>query len=270
MIEVHDGHENEDARESEKRGGEDSACEVVGSFVAHAANVVASRRTRNTKEAVLDDTKHKIESVPQRRGVRETKDRRITRTRERIDAAFVGLLGWRAYGNIRVSEITRKARVGRATFYAHYSSKDDLLRSQFDRIVSPMLAITALGVCPLDATRLFDHIRSAPKFFKALMAGPDVGSAPRVLRDCFERSACQALDARESKLLATVEERDLEMAVVTRFVAASLLAVIECWAQKQSAATPETLQVIFGRLVGQGLSDAAAGDCSTSTATPRI
>src|SRR5438552_2594273 len=108
-------------------------------------------------------TKHKSASVsksPRDRMKDGTKkDQRVVRTRKRVDAAFVELLHRRAYGNIRVSDITRKAGVGRATFYAHYSSKDDLLRSQFNRIVAPMLVMTPGDACPLDATALFAHLQ---------------------------------------------------------------------------------------------------------------
>jgi AcrR family transcriptional regulator len=67
-------------------------------------------------------TKQKSASVSQRRAS-QRKDERVRRTRMRIDAAFVDLLHRRAYGNIRVSEIVKKAGVGRPTFYAHYSTK---------------------------------------------------------------------------------------------------------------------------------------------------
>ena len=84
--------------------------------------------------------KHKSVSVSHVHGERESKkkDERVVRSRKRLDAAFVELLHRRAYGNMRVSDIAKKAGVGRATFYAHYPSKDHLLRSQFDRFVAPM------------------------------------------------------------------------------------------------------------------------------------
>src|SRR5947209_9513650 len=122
----------------------------------------------------------------------KSKDARILRTRMRIDAAFVQLLNRRPYGDIRVSSIIRKAGVGRATFYAHYSAKDDLLRSQFDRIVAPMLVASSTTGHLLDASRFFAHIRSAPHLYVALM-GPNAGTAPAVLRKCFETRARKVL-----------------------------------------------------------------------------
>jgi AcrR family transcriptional regulator len=124
-------------------------------------------------------------------------DERVLRTRKKLDAAFVELLYRRSYGNIRVSDITKKAGVGRATFYAHYTSKDDLLRSQFNRIVAPMLAIKLDDPCLLDASALLKHVQTAPRLFKALVVGPEAGGGPRVLRECFEHRVMQALELRD-------------------------------------------------------------------------
>ena len=192
--------------------------------------------------------KHKSVSVSHVHGDRESnkKDERVVRSRKRIDAAFVELLHRRAYGNMRVSDIAKKAGVGRATFYAHYPSKDHLLRSQFDRFVAPMLSIRRGEDCPLDATEFFTHIQMAPRFFRALTGGPDAGSGPRVLQDCFEARVRQALDAGNSELAT-------EQAIVTRVVASSLVAVVECWVESNLSKSPQEVQAIFSKLVGGGL-----------------
>lgn len=197
-------------------------------------------------------TKQKSGSVSQvQRGV--TKDERVVRTRKQLDAAFVELLCRRAYGNIRVSDIARKARVGRATFYAHYRSKDELLRSQFDRIVAPMLAIKRDDPCLLDASALLKHVQTAPRLFQALVVGPESGSGPRILRECFERRVRQALELRESDTYASGASFAMQRAIVTRAVASSLLASIACWVESGMSQPVEEVQAIFSRLVAGGL-----------------
>jgi AcrR family transcriptional regulator len=183
---------------------------------------------------------HKSATVSQRRGSTR-KDERVRRTRARIDAAFVELLRRRGYGDIRVSGIVKKAGVGRPTFYAHYAAKDDLLRSQLDRIVAPMLDRSPGAHPRLDATRLFEHVRSDPRIYRALM-GPDGGSAPRVLRDCFEARIRRALSLDESA------GASLSRAAMSRFVAASLITVIECWLERGAREAPRDVQALFARL----------------------
>ncbi len=55
-------------------------------------------------------------------------DRRQRRTREAIFTAFIGLLSKNHFNQITVGEIIEKADVGRATFYAHFETKDFLLK----------------------------------------------------------------------------------------------------------------------------------------------
>ena len=55
-------------------------------------------------------------------------DRRQRKTREAILGAFSNLLSKKRYSQITVGEIIESADVGRATFYAHFETKDFLLR----------------------------------------------------------------------------------------------------------------------------------------------
>lgn len=190
-------------------------------------------------------TKQKSVNVSQRRAV-DRKDERVRRTRMRIDAAFVDLLHRRAYGDIRVSQIVRKAGVGRPTFYAHYATKDDLLRSQFERIIAPIIHASAGDRACIDATNVFAHLGSAQHFYKAFM-GSNGGTAPRVLRACFEARVRQILS------LDSVPRSGFKESVTTRFVASSLMAVLECWMEQGARETPQQVQAIFADLVSPGL-----------------
>ena len=56
-------------------------------------------------------------------------DRRQRKTREAILGAFTDLLSKKKYDKITVGEIIERADVGRATFYAHFETKDFLLKA---------------------------------------------------------------------------------------------------------------------------------------------
>lgn len=174
------------------------------------------------------------------------KDARAKRTRQRVDAAFVQLLLRRPYGDIRVSDIVRKAGVGRATFYAHYSTKDDLLRAQFNRGVAAMFVASPNDPSLLDASRFFAHIAGALQSYRALM-GPSAGTAPSVLRECFENRA------REVLSLDLGPKAGLTQVALARFVASSLFTVTECWLESGSRETPEQVQALLAKLVSPGL-----------------
>lgn len=61
-------------------------------------------------------------------------DRRQKKTKEAIFNAFIALLSKKHYNKITVGEIIEKADVGRATFYAHFETKDFLLKAMCEEL----------------------------------------------------------------------------------------------------------------------------------------
>lgn len=72
-------------------------------------------------------------------------DRRQKKTREAIFKAFSDLLSKKQYSQITVGEIIERADIGRATFYAHFETKDFLLRELCEELFCHIFDSTESG-----------------------------------------------------------------------------------------------------------------------------
>ncbi len=72
-------------------------------------------------------------------------DRRQKKTREAIFKSFTKLLSKKHYNRITVGEIIDNADVGRATFYAHFETKDFLLKELCEELFCHIFDATEKG-----------------------------------------------------------------------------------------------------------------------------
>lgn len=179
-------------------------------------------------------------------------DRRILKTQAALREAFIRLLTHQTYESITVEQILVEANVGRSTFYAHCSGKDDLLRLCFR-----MLQAELTDACP----------SSGPPFPLAF-ALPVLRHLAdhRGLYAAFsgERAGALLLDELY-KLVSELARRDLarlpQADAVAReirqqFVVGAFTGLLAWWLKAKARLEPEAMDAMFQQLVADGIAPA--------------
>lgn len=110
-------------------------------------------------------------------------DPRVTRTRALIEQSFYELLMEKSLDTLTIGEIAKRARINRATFYAHFEDKYALYRHLVRNTFEQLLRENLSPQCDDPAEQLRALVRSACLFFEQLNAAcppPDRQTRPLV------------------------------------------------------------------------------------------
>ncbi len=141
----------------------------------------------------------------------EQADRRIQKTLSSLQDAFFELVLTYSYDEIKVSDIIKKANVGRSTFYQHYKSKDDILVTS----MQGLLKVLAESIEPEDRRddllELMEHFWQNRQF------------APRVFAGTARRQVIMALaESLEIRLKKLYKSQFISPTIPTNLVAHQL------------------------------------------------
>jgi len=109
-------------------------------------------------------------------------DRRQKKTRQAVFDAFTRLLETKSYSGITVQEIIDGADIGRSTFYAHFETKDGLLRALcaeiFDHVFSTHLTQEKShdfshehGDLKSELTHILYHLQDSRSYIRSILSG---------------------------------------------------------------------------------------------------
>src|SRR5258707_1360173 len=113
-------------------------------------------------------------------------DRRVARTRAMLQQAHLSLILEKGYEATTVEDICDAANVGRSTFYAHYTSKDDLRRSGLEHLRKQLVDRQKEALAtPGDikdrslgfSLTMFEHAKDHIDLYRALIGGRGGGNA---------------------------------------------------------------------------------------------
>ena len=180
-------------------------------------------------------------------------DRRTLRTRRALGAALVELMVARRFDDISVQQVLDRANVGRATFYAHFRNKHDLLLSDAERFCEMLLThfLAHVGdarrVAPVAA--LFAHVADFQAFQRALAHS----GLQEVVDDLVTGHLARVIQRRIAALRTDVGATTLPPAVTARMLAASLVELMRWWIDQPARPSAREMDAHFHEMVWTGL-----------------
>jgi AcrR family transcriptional regulator len=179
----------------------------------------------------------------------QRQDRRSQRTQQALMEALIALLAVKRYDEISVNDIVNRANVGRATFYAHYQAKDDLLKSGFERALDMLIHHISFGEADqglrLDTTLFFRHAQGHYEIYRTLVWG----SGFDVLTKDGHATLSAKFQESFTRFLSGRPEPSIPLAVVSYSMAGTLLILLKWWLDNKMPYSPEYMDEIFQRLV---------------------
>ncbi|MBS3647319.1 TetR/AcrR family transcriptional regulator [Pseudaminobacter sp. 19-2017] len=179
-------------------------------------------------------------------------DRRVARTRRALHDALMGLILRKGFDALTVQDIAGEADVGRSTFYAHYPSKEELLRDGF-RILRSELS-EAIQAAPVQggspplrfSLAMFEHAGRFAQTYRVLVLGQGgviaIEEISRILADLVRQD-----------LVTETEIEGVPRGLAVQYVVTTFITVLRWWLEEQPNLTAREADRVFRRLAMGGL-----------------
>lgn len=166
-------------------------------------------------------------------------DRRVNRTRRQLRDALMSLILERGYSAITVEDITRRADLGRTTFYLHFKDKDELLVESLEAIAEDLkVQVEQLADQGFEEKRsrphpvavAFRHAEKNRDLYRIILKGEGGSQAASRIRDIIHEAAVDFFARRMASLVDGSPEVPGD--VVAGYFASAMLGFITWWLEK--------------------------------------
>jgi AcrR family transcriptional regulator len=163
-----------------------------------------------------------------------------------IQEALVALVLEKGYDAVTVTDVIDRADVGRSTFYAHFTDKQDVLLSNVAELAF-LRPAPARGPGELFAFSLpmFEHVREQERLVRALLGRR--GGGP--VREHGERLLA---DLVRSELLAAGAPASAGLDLLVVCVVGAFMGLLRAWVDGETTASPAELDAAFRAAVEPG------------------
>jgi AcrR family transcriptional regulator len=178
-------------------------------------------------------------------------DRRVVRTRQILQEALVSLMKERQYDRITVQDIIDRANVGRSTFYSHFITKDELLKSSIEQMIQSLsLYIPHMSDDPdhpgmIPVACLFKHIQENSPLVKALIRGKSAD----LFVDKIQEHLNEKFEKFISELLKKGKQTAIPIPILSNYICSTLIFLLKWWLDNKMQYTPAQMEQYFYGLV---------------------
>ncbi|HXR87214.1 MAG TPA: TetR/AcrR family transcriptional regulator C-terminal domain-containing protein [Stellaceae bacterium] len=187
-------------------------------------------------------------------------DRRVARTRTLLHNALLASLRNKSYDAITVEDLCIKAKIGRSTFYAHYTGKDDLLRARLthlrDTLIERRRAV-AIGQAPRQGLVfsgiMFEHAYEHVHLHRHLLGNRGGSIAFAMVEGMLSELVREEIApaARATKGDALIEDFTIA------YIVGAFMSVMDWWIKQGMALPPQRIDALFQRAVAEGVAVAS-------------
>lgn len=178
-------------------------------------------------------------------------DRRQQKTRTAIFDAFSTLLKTKSFNHITVQDIIDEANIGRSTFYAHFETKDELLKAMctdiFTHIFSEELSRERTHDFSKDyhrleqkITHILYHLKDSKRDIIGILSCESGELFMRYFKEYLSEMFLQYIDALSSNVPTDF---------LLNHLSGSLANAIQWWIKKDMKNTPEEIAKYYMALI---------------------
>jgi len=185
-------------------------------------------------------------------------DRRVSKTRKSIFSALSDLLQEKKFTNITVQDIIDRADIGRATFYAHFPTKDDVLVEYVEGIFESLKQQLSGHFDNGEESRtlpvaaLFAHIKDNEK----TISDNFMSESGTVLYEKFKDYWRVRVRPMIAAHIPEGQSPSVPVDILTNHVISTMIELVQFWLQDGLRYTSEQMEQFFYQLISPVLSAA--------------
>lgn len=159
---------------------------------------------------------------------------------DKIETAFLALIYNKAYEDIKIVDICKKAEINRSTFYAHYDDINDLIVKIENKFASSLSAIFEYGSRWDNKAfeEMFEFVKKNKYFYKAFLNIPYVSLAEK-------KHKKNIIDNIKNDNILKIT--DIELLYRSNFFGAGVKELCRLWLERDCVESPQQMAEIIAK-----------------------